>query len=295
MTHGRLCSTNAPQVLRPMGYPNNDPKHDINLFLKHEIWSVQLATSTFGKASRNQFDGEDSELLATCLLMKQFIDAHMSEMLASASQPHMSHVPLKTFTLKRHTIPIIVGRRTMTSLQYSSEHAQYFLNLAVLALQDVRDLRTEATMSSGCRHQMTSATASALLVFGALSLGALSVPHLCHLQSAYGDYVDHFMDAVSILSDLAQSLPYARRIYADCSTIIKTVKDISVRWHSLPRAQQNSQGWSAVADLIPPGIVESFPYQILSPPLHGPAGASDECLAEWETSHCSGNGVIWLF
>jgi hypothetical protein len=279
--YGGSCSTNAPQVLLPTGYADNDPKHDINLFLKHEIWSVQLATSTFRKASRNQFDGEDSEVLATCLLMKQFIDAHMSKMLASAPQPHnMSHVPLKTFTLKRYTIPMIVGRRVMTSLEYNNEHAQYFLNLAVKALQDVRQLRTEAAMSSGCRHQMTSATAAALLVFGALSLGNLSVPHLCHLQSAYGDYLDHFIGAAAILSDLAQLLPYAKRIYADCSAIVKTVEDISVRWHTLPRAQQIRQGWSAVADLIPPDVV---------------AGASDECFGDWGTSHDNCSGVLWLF
>jgi hypothetical protein len=228
--------------------------------------------------------------------MKQFTDAHMSEMLASASQPHsMSHVPLKTFTLKRHTIPMIVGRGVMTSLRYSNEHAHYFLDLTVKALLDVRELRTEASISSSCRHQMTSAMAGALLVFGALLLGDLSVPHLCHLQSAYGDYVDYFMESEAILLDLAQSLPYAKRVYEDCSTIIKTTKGISERWHSLSRAQQIRQGWSAVADMIPSNIVESFPYQTLSPPLQGSVGVSEECLGKLGYAHGNGIGVLWLF
>jgi hypothetical protein len=228
--------------------------------------------------------------------MKQFTDAQMSDMLASAPQSqHLSHVPLKIFTLKRLTIPLIVSRKIMTSFTYNNDHAQYFTNLARDALGDVQQLHAEATISSSCRHQLTSAVAGALLVFGAILLRDLSAPHLGQLQSAYGDYLGYFMDAAGLLLDLAQSLPYAKRVHEDCTTIINCVTNIAERWRSLPQARRLSEGQSAVADLIPSNIMESFPYQALSPPLQGPVGLSDESFGAWE--HVRGNGldVLWLF
>jgi hypothetical protein len=228
--------------------------------------------------------------------MKQFIDTQLSGILVSAPQTqHMSHVPLKTFTLKRLAIPLIVGRRVMTSFSYNVNHAQYFIKLATDALKDIRDLRNEATITPSCRHQLTSAVAGVLLVFGALVLRDLSSPDLGNLQSDYSHFIEQSLASAAILWDLAQSLPYAKRVHEDCSTIIGIVTAIGKRWHSLTDAQQTIFERSFVADLIPPNIMESFPYQTISPPLLGPVALGDGPLERWEELRGSGAGVLWLF
>jgi hypothetical protein len=103
------------------------------------------------------------------------------------------------------------------------------------------------------------------------------------------------MDSAAILSDLALSLPYAKRVHQDCSTIISVVTSIDERWHSLSHTQQSNYGWSYATGMIPPKIVESFPYQSLNPPLQGAVSFGDDSLEGLADVRGNGPGILWLF
>jgi hypothetical protein len=262
------------------------------------VWAAQLAVDAFVRASKTNPHSHDYDNTIEAQ-MQQFVDNELSNICIPHSSLQDESISChKAFmALQYLTIPLIVGRRAMTLLSYNSSHAQSFIELATYVLQDIRKVRNEVLVSSSCRQQLTSTVTSVLLVFGAVVLRDLSSPDLSPLQLGYGDYAENFMETVAILSDLAQGLPYAKRARDDCSTIISAVTAIVDKWHSLSHAQKASHGWSFAVDMIPPGIVEHFPYQALCPPLHGlPAGAA---LAGWEgidpRLEPSKSGVLWLF
>ncbi|KAH7070132.1 hypothetical protein FB567DRAFT_598677 [Paraphoma chrysanthemicola] len=275
-----------------------DPKHAISEYLRYELRASDLALDAFARVSKGQHYTYDSDRTIEAQ-MQQFIDNE----LPAISFPHQ---PLEDdfippykmlMALQRLTLPLIVGRRTMTSLAYNTSDAQTFIELATHALHDVRRIRSDDMVSSTCRHQLTSAVAGVLLILGAILLRDLSAPDLSPLQLSFGDIVDNFIEAVSILSDLAQGLPYAKRVRDDCLVIIASVTSMADKWHSLSRSQRESQGWNSAVDMIPAGIADQFPYQLLCPPLHGLP--SDAASAGWDGIDprlgANKTGVLWLF
>lgn len=194
---------------------------------------------------------------------------------------------MKAFmALKHFTVPLIVGRRAMTPSAYPPSIVQTFGAFASDALKKVRDCRNDAVFVPSCRHSLTSLLAGILLVFGTILLQDLTALKLSQLDAQRNDAIEQFLDAAAILSSLAQELPYALRVREDFSNLIGVVRRIANNWCSIPQAQQPVDSLEMHSyELILLDVMESFPYQAMSPPLkgHGRREGFD-----------GASGVLWL-
>jgi hypothetical protein len=219
-------------------------------------------------------------------------------------KPRSPHIPnfspqdqlnpiLKDLTaLRLALIPLLVGRRFITKLAYSSDQAEHFGKLAMEAVSSIRKLMsTPAIMTAPSHwHQLTSAIAATLLVLAALLVRVPSMPGANHLS--YRKYIECFEECAKNLSQMAHGLPYAKRIHDDCSPLIEIGMAVVERWKSLSVVEQFDHGWDAVLEVVPPHVAGLFPYQSISPSLQGPVGAGGDLFGG---ERGADSGVLWLF
>jgi hypothetical protein len=125
------------------------------------------------------------------------------------------------------------------------------------------------------------------LVSGTILLQDLEALKQSQLDTEYSDTIQQFTDAAAILSSLAQELPYARRVQEDFSVLISVVKRIADKWYSIPQAKRpEASPETYTCGLIPENIMESFPYQTMSPLLQD-HGRRDGVRRV--------SGILWLF
>jgi hypothetical protein len=181
---------------------------------------------------------------------------------------------------------------SMTSLTYSSGTSQYFSGLATDTFEAIRKLMSNPYIMTAPSHwhHLTSAITGTLLVYAALLLRHQSTPDLSRINTTH--IADCFTECAANLSQLAQGLPYARRVLADCQPVIDIGTAVVERWRSLSEAQRVADGRNAVLEIIPPDVADVFPFRVLSPPLLAMRGIGDDLFAG---AARSGSGVLWLF
>lgn len=268
----------------------DDLKSYINQYLKFMVWWAQLSSTTVSRVLKGDVpDGRSSSTTET--LMTQFLEKELPHVWVPYAQPEPpAYSTLKTFmTISPKTVVLIVGRKTMTSLTYNRSQAEYFGQLALHTIGEMRYLRREAEASSSCRHQMTSAVASALLTLGALLVHDLSLSELVPLQVNLDAYQANFKEAATIMEDLARGLPYARRVLGDCRKLINSVSVMIRRWEERAHNDQASQDWVTLMGLKGAKPGNLFPYQASSPQLRLKMGEPWEGMNE-----NSSFDVLWL-
>jgi hypothetical protein len=181
---------------------------------------------------------------------------------------------------------------SMTSLTYDNGTAQYFSGLVTDTFEAIRKLMSNPYIMSAPSHwhHLTSAITGTLLVYAALLLRHQSTPNLSRINTTH--IADCFTECAANLLQLAQGLPYARRVLADCQPVIDIGTAVVERWRSLSEAQRVDVGRNAVSEMIPPDVADLFPYKLLSPPLLAMRGTGDDLFAG---AARSGSGVLWLF
>jgi hypothetical protein len=184
---------------------------------------------------------------------------------------HVSNPVMRKFMiLKRFTLPLIVGRMAMTPSAYPFSIVQTFFTFSSDAMNNIRDCRNNANLLPSCRHLLTSVLAGILLVSGTILLQDVKALKPSQFDTEYSDAFQQFTDAAAILSSLAQELPYAWRVQENFSVLISVVKRIMENWHSIPQAQRSAASPETDScGLTPEDIMESFPYQAMSPLLQG--------------------------
>jgi hypothetical protein len=181
----------------------------------------------------------------------------------------------------------------MTSLTYEPDLAQDFIRFAHEAIKMVHDIQCGIPMTSSCQHQLTSITVGLILIYSSVLLRNLSTSDMSQIEKKYSPCVKNYMDARKILSDLARSLPYAKRVQAELSAMTEVVDGIARRWQSLPRPQKAVFGSTSVQDLIPPNIIDNIPYRSFGLALAGPF-TIDAPPGEWQVNRSPGSGVLWF-
>jgi hypothetical protein len=248
-------------------------------YLTQKVWSVELTSDTAAQVSGDRVRDSTIELS-----MVRFIVNDLPGLRVPTLQPQdASYSPLKSFmSLNAFTTPLTVGPMITPFLVCG--HNQVDINkLAVnvdkRALKTMRilgGLRNEVAVSSSFRHHMTSAVAGAMLTSCALLLYDFD-----HHRNAH---VGCFIDSVSLLRDLARTLPYARRVHEDCARLVDAIN----RWieqHDVPLECRPT-------DLSPLDIAPLFPYQTFNLPLEDRLVRRDALLELVEASKMS--SVLWL-
>jgi hypothetical protein len=208
--------------------------------------------------------------------------------------PH-AHLARASVKLKRLNVICVVARRIMTSLTYDADVGQDFVKFAHAALNIVQDLESGHAMTPSCQHQLASIMAGLILIYSSVLLRNLdlSAPELSQPEESFGSCVNHYMDARKMLSGLARTLSYAKRVEFELAAMTDVVDGIARRWQSLPRPQKAVFGPASVQDLIPPNIIDIIPYRSASPVLSGPF-TIDAPLGDWHIEHGAGSGVLWF-
>jgi hypothetical protein len=234
------------------------------------IWSARLAHNTVAKMFGARLDGNNEDVTES--LMIQFVRTELPGLCVPQSPvEEAANSPLKTFiTLRPALIPLFVVSRLLASIDLDSTQIKYFGSLTIHVMEEIGDMRNDTSMPSSYRHQMTSAVAGALLVSSAILLCDVLLPD-------YNIYIGSFIHSAALLSELAQGLPYARRVHEDCRDLIDLVDDLVNRWQCFTLDEHALQGWGLVMDLKPDNYRKAFPYQTVSPSL-GAGGSTPSLL-----------------
>lgn len=196
---------------------------------------------------------------------------------------------MSMMVLNYNNVTLLLRHREMTSLQYDYKCACEFSDLAIESISELRNFLPEAkrlplkeTLRS-FRQTIISSTAGVLLVFCALLVRDLSTPEL-KLQNGILTYIEGVQDGFELLTALRPHIPYARRVLEDFAPLRYVVENIIAEYPANPSL---IGAFSVVEALIPPNIVDLFPYRPLTPPL--------------DTGHHyntepgkNGRGILWL-
>lgn len=185
---------------------------------------------------------------------------------------------------------------------------------AMNSLAHVQAFEAATRVSSACtlRHYMIPSLAGSLVVLSSILVGDLYELNLA-LDLWLPEVRKTFDAVVSLLHDLAQGLPLARRVLRDFELVTSIVQAAFTRWSAETQLVPGPLGWDIVKDVIPANVMELFPYRDQVPDI-GPAATSDELsaaagiglspradpgFASW--SHVSGggagaakSGVLWI-
>jgi len=278
-----LGVANAYQTQLNILLPDSDRRHSANLYMEYELLSAQLATSLVHK------NGDAGEVLPILSEILQCCRPDGSPKFTPCARgQHMPYSALQTCSrLKRLTTTLCLCRRIMTASKLELSSTKHLVQLASNALKDVQNIWADAAASPSHRHQIISSVASVLLVFGPLLLRDDITAHdREQLGHSYSDYIENFTTAVGILSDLAQELPYAKRVHGNFLHLMPLFESMANKWSSLSPTQTASADRMSLATETPKiEPLTNFPYREVSPPL--------QVHETWET--IGGKGVLWLF
>lgn len=250
------------------------PRHDSNRYLYQATLATQMACSLAHEVTIPGMRGSNSteQLIMDCDLSSE------GQIRTRAPVPE-SEILRAYLSLQRLEIPLVVGRKLMINLESDPYTAPHIVQSAVDHLRSMAKVRSEAVrFSPCCQMQASTIIAGILLSLGCFILQDVSrYVDLELLEKFYGCYVEDFMTATIVLNELAQSIPYAKRIQEDFATIIDLVTRIAERYDSRSTPGRAKFRFKSVKDLVPSNIMESFPYAASSPALTGRSG------------------VLWLF
>jgi hypothetical protein len=182
------------------------------------------------------------------------------------------------------TVPLFTCRGIIVAFNLNLQVTKYLADVAktaILTISRIHDF-PDAFLY---KHQLTSILAGSMLVLGVVILRNPPDSHMEVLQRTYIECIELFVLAVSVLLESAHTLHYARRVFDDFSAITDVVMRIREKWYLLDEQQQDALKNTFAAELIPPGIIESFPYQ----------EPDDEPTKEGEEAGRSGFSVLWFF
>ncbi|KAH4926486.1 hypothetical protein HBI73_146820 [Parastagonospora nodorum] len=264
--------------------PDSGRRHYAIFYLEYEVLSAQLATKIFHK------NGDGGEVTPVSSEILQYCKTDISPTFASSARgQHMSYsIPQACSRLKRLSNTLYLSRRIMTASNLDISSTKHLVQLASNALKDAQDIWADVVASTSYRHQITSAVASVLLVFGPLLLrDDIAADDRERLEFSYSDFIENFRTAADILSALAQELPYAKRVHGDFLHIMPLFESMANKWFSLSPTSNASADWmTSATDMLKIDPLTSFPYREVSPPLKG--------REVWETIGGK-HGVLWLF
>jgi hypothetical protein len=175
----------------------------------------------------------------------------------------------------------------MTASELELSSTKHLVQLASNTLKDVQNIWADAAASPSYRHQIISSVAGVLLVFGPLLLrDDINADGREQLGYSYSDYIENFTTAADILSDLAQELPYAKRVHENFLHLMPLFESMASKWSSLSPTRNASADWmSSATETLKIDPLTNFPYREVIPPLQG--------HETWET--IGGKSVLWLF
>lgn len=262
-------------------------------YLTYMIRVVDLAAEYFSMTFRVPADARTSDT-ATVLLTQRFAKIEVLDVQFPNFPPQSQSNPImQSLTeLRPKLTMLLLGLRSITDLTYNGGTAHYLGGLAADVFDFIRKLMSNPYIMTAPSHwhHLTSAIAATLLVYAVFLLRPQSTSDVSHIQTT--NHVDAFVECTTNLSQLAQGLPYARRVLADCQSVIDIGMAVAERWRSLSAAQRSNNGWSSVMEMIPADVTNVFPYQESSPSLLAFRGTGDDMLAG---AARSGSGVLWLF
>lgn len=200
--------------------------------------------------------------------------------------------------LSNNNITLLLRHREMTSLQYP-DNVRQFSMLALDAIAHVRGFINKGARHLSFQPHMVSSIAGALLVLCALLVRDLSSPAL-NLQHNYQSYVKGFQEGFAMLDVLKYTSSYARRVLDDFNPLRGVVERVV---QEFTPDRQIEEGFDVVEALLPPNIVDLFPFRALTPSLQAHASSAGETLpvgqdaGAWDTVEpsASGGGVLWLY
>jgi hypothetical protein len=196
-----------------------------------------------------------------------------------ATRPQSTTVAI-SLMLKRRTIVLALG------CNLADRYPEILHSLGHVAINTLAGLQGESFKAPSCRHELTSALASILSILSHHVLLDLPAPAANETSPGYSNCVDSFLQALSMLNDLAPSLAYAKRVLRGCDTVASAFKHV---WDKFLRVGLEDYDFGDVADVVPPLIEERFPFRkwprlsLQDLEGHGPTEYRD-----------SGAGVLWI-
>ncbi|KAH7381377.1 hypothetical protein DE146DRAFT_670431 [Phaeosphaeria sp. MPI-PUGE-AT-0046c] len=258
-------------------YPQpDDERHNTNGLLQYQIRSAELANSLLTEV---QVTNNNPEMIQSILLVDCGPDMKPEHDLLAPNNAQANTLQI-SMTLKRIAVGLIVGRKFVSSLEHTRNRMILMSSLVCDSFRRVKDVPGQGPWPS-CHYQLTSVVAGILLALGFFLLqDCSSYPEVSQQRSSlYSIHLENFMDAANFLSRLAHSNHYARRVRDEFSTItsVVTAIDQSRRRLAFSGARVDEFDYEDAKDLIPPNVLDSFPYTASSPDLS------------------SRSGVVWLF
>ncbi|KAH8695814.1 hypothetical protein GQ44DRAFT_694852 [Phaeosphaeriaceae sp. PMI808] len=288
-------------IFNRASFSTREINKDLNNCLKFQILTAQLTAIVSAHASKNKRHEKFPETREIERKMKHMLDTVLryKEPSSFPRQIRVIHNPKAFHGLNSLIVPLIAGRRVMTSMTYDRDQAFRFLGLARFGMEKVEEMwgicDIEDMVSNSSMHQFPSLLAGIILVYASVILRDHSTPDRDSLKQNYSEYVENCMEAIVALSEVAQRSIYGKRVHEDCSSISNLVRAISEKHKSLYGWNHPSPSWEFAKDMIPPNVVDLFPYQALSPSFQVPGGFNGDTLEGWADVRGNGSGVLWLF
>ncbi|KAJ4376348.1 hypothetical protein N0V83_001631 [Neocucurbitaria cava] len=274
---------------------NGHPRHHFNLYMEYMISLATRAGRTWdaaviGKSASDMLDGHNktAAVAASSEIARLFITELPGEHVQPGVEPEA--YDMSVMILNYNNITLLLRHREMTSLQYDYKCACEFSDLAIDSISELRIFLPGAERlpftetQRGFVQTIISSTAGVLLVFCALLVRDLSTPEL-NLQQGYLTYIKGVQDGFELLTALKPHIPYARRVLEEFAPLRYVVENVI---EEFPMSSSSHAGaFSVVEALIPPNIVDLFPYRPLTPPLDTGYHYNTE-LGK------NGKGILWL-
>lgn len=280
---GRCVPNQAIQVVLPESYDRNysdvsSHRYYVGLYLNYMgLWARFIGNTglehSISEDSRDEIESQIS----------RFLDDDLAGMIIPYA--NQSDPPLKVFMVQKKIDFLLWGfRPEITSLRYDDSKATNFSYLALQTVENMRKFMQETRRSFSFRHHMVSSLAGALLAFCSLIVREAISPGY-QAQNGNNYHAEGFQSTLSMLRELADSLPYARRVLLDFDALVEMANGIVC--HGV---------------MVPAHIFSLFPYRTPdllvrpTPDSHVASACHPPVLDQGCESNLSdiGSAVLWL-
>jgi hypothetical protein len=212
--------------------------------------------------------------------------------------------------LSFNNLRLLARRQTILSLQFDASISHSTSELVTDTIARAREYEQASESPPHIfRHIMVSSLASSLLVLCSLLVCDMTLSEV-NVSVWTPTYVSGFDTAVAMLLDLANHILFAQRVLVDFDRIVGIVQARNATWNDHSSIPDDSRRWDIVKSIIPPNVIELFPYREQIPmmqvshvhrgshdlgPIYG--GTLSDRTDPWGTETDTqdvGRGVLWI-
>jgi hypothetical protein len=195
--------------------------------------------------------------------------------------------------IRMHTLRLLLHRHELISLDYDAHVARMCGDLALDILRRIQACDITITKPTSMRFDMISALGGVAFVLATL---LVRNPAVVGLQDRYKPYTEGLDSANLLIGSCSNYFPMAQRIMDDLDEVQNIVSRI------LYEANRRHDGSPWPSELVPPDIVQKFPYKILDTTVdHAPivqtherSGMVSDTWASQPRSTARRQSVLWI-